>query len=80
MTEQTKRIQSHKQKVTWSGKPIQTSSAAELFGLVEGLLRTMDETGTFELGFQGEFGGGCVELSASRHRFDVEWDEGDDSK
>jgi hypothetical protein len=46
-----------------------------LFGLIESLLRTMDETGTFELGFQGEYNGGTVEMSACRHRFDVEWEE-----
>ena len=76
MTEQATRLTKQKRKIMANGKPLDASSAAELFGLVESLLRTMDETGTFELEFQGEFRGGTIELSAGRHRFDLALDEG----
>ena len=74
MTERTKQLRKHKQNVTFQGNQITQPQMTELFGLIESLLRTMDETGTFELGFQGEYNGGTVEMSACRHRFDVEWE------
>jgi hypothetical protein len=78
VTEKTsQRLASRKKKVTFRGKPIEKAAFAELFGLVESMLQKMDETGTFELGFQGEVGGGFVELTVCRHRFDMEFDDGD---
>ena len=78
MTAQAMRLTKHKRQIMANGKPLDASSAAELFGLVESLLRTMDETGTFELDFQGEFCGGTIGLAAGRHRFDTVFDDGSD--
>ena len=78
MTSQAKRLAQRKRQITADGKPINHDYAGELFGLVESLLRTMDETGTFELDFQGEFCGGTIGLAAGRHRFDTMFDDGSD--
>ena len=59
-------------------KPVKREFTAELFGHIESLLRTMDETGTFELELAGEFQGVVFEVSAGRHRFDLTFDDGSD--